>query len=514
MTLDKIVSKNAVRYPSKLAISMGEISYTWATFETRVAKLAHAFHSGGLIAGDRLSVLADNCVEYLEIYFAASRAGVIVVPVNFRLTNDDLSSILNHACPSLLIFSHNYAESVRIIKDRVLSIKMFWQIGKSDESEFERYEEKLTKELIGVLDYKIDDNACFAIFYTSGTTGLPKGAMVSHSNLEMNSYNQIIADAASSEDINLISSPLYHMGAVFMAVTYMMLGCSQYVLYKFSADEWLASMASSKATVALLIPTMINSIVTNQNLNENTLSDLRLIFYGGGPMPPTVLRKAIDFLKCDFTQGYGLTETLEATFLLASDHVLDGDATVRKRLGSAGREAIGAELKIINENGKELMTGEVGEILIRSKSVISGYWDMPEETSRVISDGWFHTGDLGYLDDDRYLFVVDRKKDMVISGGVNIYTREIESRLYQHQDIIEAAVVGLPDENWGEIVTAIVVAKSGSQIDETEVVEFCGETLASFKKPKKVIFRDELPKNPSGKILKRDIRSSLTNLSS
>ena len=349
----------------------------------------------------------------------------------------------------------------------------------------------------------------FAVFFTSGTTGLPKGAMVSHLNLEANGYNQCIADGSRPEDVNLVATPLYHMGAVFMAVTYMMLGCTQVILPQFAPIAWLAALERHRATVSLLISTMINAVLNEPRLADFDRSSLRLIFYGGGPMPRAVLERAIATFRCGFTQGYGLTETLEATFLVAADHVADGTEAQRRRLASAGREAVGAEVRIVNEAGKDLRPGEVGEVLIRSRSVIAGYWRQPEETAQAIRDGWFYTGDLGYLDEDRYLFIVDRKKDMVISGGVNIYTKEIESVLYTHPAVREAAVLGLPDDRWGESVTAAVSLRPGAEVSAAELIAHCGAELAGFKKPKRVVFLPELPKNPSGKILKREIRRTL-----
>jgi len=255
---------------------------------------------------------------------------------------------------------------------------------------------------------------------------------------------------------------------------------------------------------------MINTVLNYPELSDHDLSSLRLIFYGGGPMPPAVLRRALAAMPCGFTQGYGLTETLEATFLVASDHeITDGDEKKLFRLASAGREATGADVRIIDDDGNSLGTGEVGEILIRSRSNISGYWRNPEETAATVKGTWFHTGDVGYLDEDRYLFVVDRKKDMVVSGGVNIYTKEIESVIYSHPAVLEAAVVGLPDDHWGEVVTACVVLRNGQSVTTEEITEYCSSRLAGYKKPRRVFFLGELPKNPSGKILKRDLREVL-----
>lgn len=511
MTLDEIVRRNALRRPEKTAVAMQDSKLSWQELDERVNRLANAFYETGLHVGDRVAILASNCPAYLEIYFAIARAGLIAVPVNYRLTAQELAEILQHAEPQLLLVAAEYYEQAKAVEKILPALNRHWLLGDDIPDNTISYEKIVTSAPASAVQSAVNENDCFAIFYTSGTTGLPKGAMVTHKNLEMNGYNQIIADAATANDINLISSPIYHMGAVFMAVTYMMLGCSQYVLPKFSALAWLKQMQLSRATVSLLIPTMINAVVNEATFSKYDLSALRLVFYGGGPMPPAVLERAISQLQCDFTQGYGLTETLEATFLLAEDHVLNGSEVQQKRLNSAGREAVAAEVRIVSEAGEDLAANEVGEILVKSRSVINAYWRMPEESEKVIRNGWFHTGDLGYLDEDRYLYVVDRIKDMVVSGGVNIYTREIESRLYQHPAVLEAAIIGLADDKWGELLTAVVVLRSGVNASETELIDFCGEVFASYKKPKKVIFMDDLPKNPSGKVLKRELRQSLSD---
>ncbi len=511
MTLDEIVRRNSLRTPDKLAVAMDGKSQSWSQFDIRINQLANAFMHNDLVTGDRIAILSANCPEYLEIYFAIARSGLIAVPVNYRLTSDELVEILEHAEPKLLIVANEFLQQAQEVEGRVSSLSSLWLISENEKEGIINYESTLSAGSKKIVESKADEKDCFAIFYTSGTTGLPKGAMVSHYNLEMNGYNQIIADSATSGDSNLISSPIYHMGAVFMAITYMMLGCTQYILSKFTAEDWLALMQASRASVSLLIPTMINAVINDKKFDDYDLQNLRLIFYGGGPMPPAVLRRAISGLKCNFNQGYGLTETLEATFLAPNDHVPDGNPQQQRRLGSCGQEAVGAEVRIVNDEAEELAPGEIGEILIRSRSVISAYWNLPEESEKAIRNGWFFTGDLGYLDEDRYLYVVDRKKDMVISGGVNIYTREIESRLFQHSAVLEAAIIGLADDEWGEIVTAVVVLKDDHNAEQEELIEFCAEKLASYKKPKKVIFIDSLPKNPSGKVLKRELRQSLTN---
>lgn len=510
-TLDQYIRRNGTRFPEKPGFVMGDVVHTWREVDERVDRLAHALLRLGLARNERVATLMHNCLEYPEAYYGCSRAGMIVVPFSYRLSVPELKEILATAEPALMIVSASEAYKAFELRELLPSLKHIWVVGDASQPPEQNYESQLAASPTTLVDSPADQNDTFSIFFTSGTTGLPKGAMVSHLNLEANGFNQFVADGSRRDDVNLIGTPLYHMGAIFMSVTYTMLGCTQVVVDKFDAKLWLEALTANKATVALLIPTMINTLLNYPDLASHDVSSLRLVFYGGGPMPPAVIKKALKLLPCGYTQGYGLTETLEATFLTRNDHLIeDGDEEKLRRLASAGREAVGADVRIVDDAGKELGTGEAGEILIRSRSNIKGYWHNPEATAEAVHGNWFHTGDVGYFDEDRYLFVVDRKKDMVVSGGVNIFTKEIEAVIYTHPAVLEAAVIGLPDDHWGEVVTACVVTKPGQSLTEEEVVELCGATLSSYKKPRRVFFVDELPKNPSGKILKRDLRVSLT----
>ncbi len=504
--LDDIVRRNALRFGSKPALVSELGSLTWSDLNRRVNRLTHCLRATGLCKGDRVGILLGNCPEYIELYFACARGGFIAVPLNYRLTAAEAAQILGHADVQLLVAGPTFAQIAAQLRQALPSIRHHWSIGADAAGGVSSMATLVAAAPEDPVSPQALETDIFAIFFTSGTTGLPKGAMVSHANLIANGFNQMIADQSRREDINLVGTPVYHMGAVFMAVTYMMLGCTQVILPQFAPSAWLAAVARHRVSVALLIPTMINALLNEPQFDAADHSSLRLVFYGGGPMPPAVMERALRRFGCGFTQGYGLTETLEATFLVAADHVLGGTEIQHRRMASAGREAVGAEVRIVDEQGGDLVTGEIGEILVRSRSVISGYWRQPELGAKVQRGDWFCTGDLGYLDEDRYLFLVDRKTDMVVTGGVNVYTKEIEDVLYQHEAVREAAVLGLPDEQWGEKVTAAVSLREGAQASEAELIGYCRARMAGFKAPKQVLFMSELPKNPSGKILKREIK--------
>jgi long-chain acyl-CoA synthetase len=502
MTLDEIVARNALRFANRPAFVSGARSVSWSELDRRVDQVALALRDHGVGPGSLVAIHLPNGIELVEVYFGVARSGATAVPLNYRLNEKELGRLLGDVRPALLVCGAALAE--RASGGGVAAA--CWVVGPGAPAAAVSYEAALGAASSGRAVPAGRESDAFAIFFTSGTTGLPKGAMVTHRNLEANAFNQFVADESRTADINLVATPLYYAGAVFMSVTYMMLGCTQVIMDTFDPGQWLELVGRHRVSVALLVPTMINSVLNHPDLEKADLSSLRRVFYGGGPMPPTVLRRALARLRCGFTQGYGLTETLEATFLVASDHVVDGDEKQQRRLASAGREAVGAEVRVVDEGGRDVPSGVVGEILVRSHSVCAGYWNNPEETAKAFIGDWFRTGDLGYLDDERYLFVVDRIKDMVVSGGANIYTKEVESVLYEHPAVLEAAVVGVPDEQWGEIVVAAVVRRAGKQVSADELVSWCRQSLASYKKPRAIHFVDELPKNPSGKVLKRELR--------
>lgn len=497
---------NAARYADKIAIVYEDVRKTWNEFNISTNRLANLLLDKGFKKGDRLAILSQNCDKYLEWYFGCAKAGVIVVPINYRLAKNEMSNLLTHSDPKGMIVSEDYVDTVEEIKEG-LKISIYFGDGNADRQWFADYDKSISSYPDDSPGVTIEEDDIFCIMYTSGTTGLPKGAMSTHRNYVSNALSVISAQRIMKNDINLIVAPLYHAGALFHSLGYLMLGSTQVILKQFDTTEILKTIQEEKTTSCLMIPTMLNFLLNDPDFEKFDTSSLSKIFYGGGPMPLALLEKAIALLKnVQFTQGYGLTETLEATFLLPEDHILGGTEQQSRRLGSAGTETALFEVKVVDDEGKEVPYNSGGEIWARGPAVIKGFWKGEGQTRESISDGWFKTGDIGMFDEDRYLYILDRKKDMIISGGENIYTKEVEDVLHSHPAILEAAVIGVPDPKWGENVKAIVVLREGMNASGEELIEYCKERLARYKRPKSVDFVDELPKNPSGKILKKDLR--------
>ncbi len=506
MLFGEIVSRNARRNPDQIGISYGERRWTWRQVDQRSNQLANMFLASGLKKGDRVAILDQNSDTYIEIYFGLAKAGIIAVPINYRLSPGEMINLISNAEPEAFIMGGDYFKIAESLRGQLPSVKRYIGIG-SPPKWMENYETIIAGQPTKEPSVDLCEDDVFSIMYTSGTTGLPKGAMSTHRNYTLNALVVIIADHSSRDDKNLIISPLYHAGALFYSTAYMSLGCPQVIMKQFDPRKVLELIEKEKISVCLLIPTMLNFVLNHPDFGKHDTSSLRRIFYGGGPMPLPILEKAIQSLRnCGFTQGYGLTETLETNLLLAEDHVLGGALKQQERLNSAGRESATYEVKVVDDHGKEVPRGGIGEVWVKGPAVIKGFWRNPEETARTIEDGWFKTGDLGKMDEDRYLYIVDRKKDMIISGGENIYAKEIDDVLHSHSAVLEAAAIGVPDKDWGEAVKAVIVLKQGKAATEQEIIQFCKERLASYKKPKSVEFVNELPKTASGKILKRDLR--------
>ena len=508
MPMGDVIRRSAHRFPNKTALVFRESQQTYGELNRRVNRLAHSLLGLGLKKGDRVALLSHNAPAFFEIYFACAKSGGIFVPVNNLLRRSELLQVLNYVEPRYLFFGPEFEEMVGALRSELRGIEVSVCMTEGVSGSLIPCERLIGGGNPEEPEIRISEDDIMSIFLTSGTTGLPKGAMRTHRHVHINALTGAAEVGLRATDRTLLVFPFYHvtwednLRHILMANTIFIRKEGG-----FDPGEVLGTLARERITVCQLVPTMISSVLQLDSYDSYDLSQLRLLVYAASPMPVELLKRALARFKCQFMQLYGQTETGPLTTLLRpEDHVLEGSPEQVARLASAGRPVLSYELRIVDKDGKDVATGEVGEIIVRSECMTLGYWKLPEETARTIKGGWLYTGDFGRLDDEGYVYIVDRKNDMIISGAKNIYPREIEEVLYQHPAVLETTVVGVPDAHWGESVKALVVLKNGMAASEEELISFCKENLASYKKPRSVEFRTELPKSPTGKILKRMIR--------
>jgi acyl-CoA synthetase (AMP-forming)/AMP-acid ligase II len=476
---------------------------TYREVDDRINRFANALMDLGCKKGDRLAILSENTYKYMEVYLAAAKAGMSVTPLNFRLSDGELTHIVNQSESIVLVAGDGYEEQSVRLKGNLGAIKTWIALDNATDG-YLFYEELLAESSNEDPRVEVDEDEMALLMYTGGTTGLPKGVMLSHRNLLTSMYQLIIAFELTRHDTTCLILPVFHL-AFWPALCLLMVGGTSVIIRRPDLLEIMRAIQDEKCTHINAVPTIYGWMLNHPQLDDFDLSGLRLISYAGSPMPPEVLKKCIVKFGNIFAQGYGMTEALGGTILLPEEHVLEGKNA--KRLASAGKECLISEVRIVDEDGVPVKSGEVGEIAIRGKHVMKGYWKNPEQTQKVIRNGWYHSGDMGYLDEDNYLFLVDRKADMIVTGGENVYPKETEDALYEHPGVQECAVVSAPDERWGERVQAVVVLKPGKKATEEELINHCKSKLAGYKCPKKVAFWEEIPKTPLGKILRKEVKA-------
>ena len=483
--------------PTARRVSFGEL-------DEAALRLANGLLGLGLTRGDRVAILAKNSIEYFETYYACARAGFIAQPLNWRLGLEELVRILEDGDPNAFVTSDEFADERRALAEH-LEIAHWLEFGPASDGSFERLKEASTATDPDPAG-EIGGDDPVLILYTGGTTGLSKGALHSHMTLFMGMLNQTVAERIVPSDVYMLTGQMFHI-PVALAMNYMAHGCPV-VLMNFDAKQALEIIQAERVSAFLGITTMLNWMMAVEGFEDYDISSLRNIQYGGGPMPETVVKAALDAFPCTLIQGYGQTEGMTMTFLSQEDHLEAVLGNRPERLNSCGREGFVTRVRIVDEEGSDVPKDNksTGEIVIRSEANMLGYWRKPELTAETLQDGWMRTGDVATWDEDGYIFIVDRDKDMIISGGENIYSTQVEAAIHQHPGVLEAAVIGVPDDEWGEAVKAVVVMKPGASATEQEIIETAREHLASYQKPRSVDFVDSLPKAPTGKILKRELR--------
>lgn len=483
-TIAHLANKVFKRYPDKLAVKDKTRGFTYQELKKRTYQLSAALKQKGLKKGDRIGIIMSNRAEHIELDLATAIGGFIKVPINYRLHPKEVEYILENADVKVLIGEEEHLKLVHTTSEKIL-------IGSE-------YEEWVTSQEGNEPEIHTGEEDLFAIMYTSGTTGKPKGVMLSHRNMISGALSLSLVCEITSDDVVGHVAPLTH-GSNFLSHVSWLFGLTQIVFDKFDPQEFLNDVEKEKVSIIFMVPTMVNLMIQNPDFDANKLKNIKSINMAGSPIAASKLKQAIEKAGPIFIETYGQVEA-PMTITVMPRHEL------ANRLESCGAVGPFVEMKIVDDNGAEVSQGEIGEIICKGPLVMKGYWRNEKATNETLVDGWLHTGDLGWVDENGYLYIVDRKKDVIISGGLNIYPREIEEVLNKHDGIKETCVIGKPSEKWGEAVVAYCVLNEGATVDPEELLELCKNHLASYKKPKEIHIVEALPKSSYGKILKREMK--------
>jgi fatty-acyl-CoA synthase len=507
----KFLQRARSLYGSKTAIVDGDRSFTYREYAERADRLSHALGALGIKQGDRVAFLGPNGHPLLEAYYGVVQAGVILMPLNIRLTPADFEFMLNDAEATAIFVERAMYGLIAPIRANVPSLKTVILVGPGDRGDDPDYEELLAAA--PATPYQgpaIDEDDVAEIFYTSGTTGKAKGVMLTHRNLYANAFNFGTGTGLSDADTMLHTIPLFHVNGWGTPHSLTMVGGTHVAIRAFEPRLVLEMIQRHKITLTALVPTMVNMLINFPELDQYDVSSLNRIIVGGAPSPWAFVEEVNKKLGCDYIVGYGMTESAPIlTVSVLKDTLKHLPSEERARyMAKTGLPVMGVEVKVVNERGEEVARDgeEVGEIIARGDNVMKGYWRRPEETAKTVRDGWLHTGDVATVDAEGYITIVDRAKDIIISGGENISSVEVEDVLYGHPAVLEVAVIAAPDPQWGEVPVAVVALKPGSAATDGEIISFARERLAHFKAPKKVEFVEGLPRGGTGKILKNQVR--------
>ncbi len=507
MYISQLLDRAVQAKRDDIATICGTRTHTYGQFKERVQHFAGALRELGITDGERVAILAHNSDRYLEFYYATPWAGGVFVPVNTRLAVPEFAYWLNDSGSEILLVDDAFAGVVPELRSLVSSLRKIIYIGDSETPEGMLSYEELVEKSPAVDDAGRGGDDLAGLFYTGGTTGVSKGVMLSHKNFMVNTLNAMPGFNFKETSRWLHVAPMFHIAdgcAVFGAT----MGLSTHVFIPgFTPAGTMQAMQDHKITNTLLVPTMVNMVVNDPTIADFDLSSLEDIIYGASPMPEAVIVKALEVLPgCGFTHAYGQTECAPlVTFTGPEFHVFEGPNAGRFK--SAGRAAYAVDVKIFDDADVEVPYGTVGEVCVRGDNVMLGYWNKPEQTAEAKRNGWMHTGDGGYMDEQGFVYIVDRVKDMIISGGENVYSAEVENALYQYDAVAECAVIGIPHEKWGEQVHAVVRLQEGKAAGEQEIIDHSHTLIAGFKCPRSISFvKDPLPLSGAGKILKTELR--------
>jgi acyl-CoA synthetase (AMP-forming)/AMP-acid ligase II len=502
MDIGSYLSQNARKFPEKLAIHCEDRRYTYRQFNDEVNRLAHGLILKGVEKGQKIAIMMKNSDYFVFSFFAAAKLGAVVVPVNTRLTASEVHYILEQSESAVVICDSIFEEIIAEARVRT-NVQHVIVSGGATRAENDSYHEVRTNHTEDP-QVKVSEQDDLEILYTSGTTGRPKGALFDHNRIFKVGLTMIIGLGINGQDRLLHLAPLFHSAQLnLFLISGVVLGASHYIHSDFHPVTTLQAIQEHKITFFFGVPAMYNFLLQVPNYKSYDVSSVKRCAYGAAPMAPELVKKSMDLFGTD--QFYNLCGLTEAG---PGGIILDPDGH-KQHLGKGGKAFVFTEARVVTEEGEDVQPGAVGEFVLCGDTIMKEYYKKPEETAATIKKGWLYTGDLATIDEEGYITLVDRKKDMIISGGENVYSIEVEEVLYEHPQILEAAIIGLPDEVWGEAVCAVIVPKEGQIIDEQEIRSFCRKKLAGYKVPRKIFIEKQLPRNASGKILKYQLRKNL-----
>lgn len=506
MNIGNLVARSSMYFAGKAAVVFGDRTYTYKEVNERVNRLANSLLGLSLNKGDRVALLLHNCSEYIEADFALAKAGLVRVSLNTRLTAADHKYVLCNSDATTLIFENSFSDIVMDLVKSAGLLKHLICVG-DKKSPFLNYEDLIKKGSPSEPATTVLEDDIYTLMYTSGTSGRPKGVMLTHKNFLSVVFNLLMERDIRREDRMLHVGPLTHASGIWV-LPHFARGAVNAVLKRFDVELLLKTIKKQRITTVMMVPTMILRLLAYPGTNNYNIGSLRSIIYGGSPMPVERLKEAIFRFGSIFSQNYGQTEApTTITYLPREYHRMYGSGDDIRKLSSAGYPYTRVRVKVVNKEVSEVKPGETGEIIVKSDHVMKGYWKNDQATREKIVNGWLYTGDMATVDEEGFIYIVDRKNDLIISGGFNIYPREVEEVIYAHPSVEEAAVIGVPDEQWVETVKAFVVLKKGEFLTEADLISFCKNNLARMKAPKSVEFVDRLPKNTYGKIMKKDLKT-------
>lgn len=500
--------------PDRLALVFEDKRFTFSQLSDRVNRLASALSELGVKKGDTIGLIQVNTNQCIESYFASAKVGAVYVPINFRARPNEFNYMINTAECKVILAGDRYVPILDGMRADLSTVEHFLSLDIQKEG-WLNYEDLIAKSSDEPPYVDSDENDLTILMYTAGTTGFPKGVMLNHSSFTSYVLANVTPIDPDTHDSNILTVPLYHIAGIQAIMAAIYGGRTAVIERQFDPVEWMTLVETEKISRAMMVPTMLKQLMDHEDFRKHDLSSLKVITYGAAPMPLEVISKAIDeFPNAQFINAFGQTETAATiTALAPEDHVIDkskpGWEARLKRLSSVGKALADVEIKVVNEDGQDTPPGEVGEVIARGSRVMAGYWKDEAKTAQTKKGGWIYTGDLGYFDDDKYLFLSGRASDVIIRAGENISPEEVEAVLNQHPAVEESAVFGIEDVTWGELIAAaVVLRKEMDKPADTELIEFTRQRLSSYKKPEFVYFVDELPRNPMGKVLKRELKAT------